>query len=266
VVERLSKGEGFVEYENKILTRHGQTPLVTWSNTHLRNSAGQIEFIIATGIDITERRRLETQLLHVSGREQRRIGQDLHDGLGQHLTGIELMSQVLEQSLARKKRPEAAQAAKIAQHVREAIRQTKSLARGLSPVDLEHNGLMSALQELCASTAEFSRIQCVFECPDPILVEDNTAATNLYRIAQEAVNNAVKHGRAKKIVVRLAGANGERVLSVANDGARMPTNVGTSGMGLQIMRHRAERMGGSLEIESPPDGGVVVRCKFGGGV
>lgn len=267
VFDKLVSGEAFNEHQNRIRTRSGQMPLITWSNTHLRNSAGKIEFVIATGIDITERRRLEAQLLDVSGREQRRIGQDLHDGLGQHLTGIELMSQCLEQALAKKKRPEALQAAKIAQHVREAIRQTKSLARGLSPVDLDLNGLMSALQELCASTSEICRVECVFDCPEPILVKDHLAATNLYRIAQEAVNNAVKHGRARRIVVRLSRAGeGERCLSIADDGEGFAKNGVQPGMGLQIMRHRAATIGGRLEIAAEPRKGVEVRCTFNAGL
>lgn len=267
VLDKLVRGEAFNEHQNRIRTRSGQNPVITWSNTHLRNSAGEIEFVIATGIDITERRRLETQLLEVSGREQRRIGQDLHDGLGQHLTGIELMSECLEQALSKKKRPESVQAAKIAQHVRDAIRQTKSLARGLSPVELDRNGLMSALQELCASTSEICRIQCSFDCPEPVMIENNQSATNLYRIAQEAVNNAVKHGRPKKIQVRLGRTGeGECFLAIADDGAGLPKNEMRQGMGLQIMKHRAATLGGRLEIVSAPGSGTEVRCTFNAGL
>jgi two-component system, LuxR family, sensor kinase FixL len=220
-----------------------------------------------TGIvrDITARRRAEQQILEISGREQRRIGQDLHDGLGQHLTGIELLSQCLEQDLARAKRPEAAQAAKISKHVREAILQTKSLARGLSPVDLEQHGMMFALQELCRSTSELCRVKCRFECPKPIAIPDNTMATHLYRIAQEAVNNAVKHGRAAEITVTLAEAERDQLLLSIRDNGRgfTPGREGKeNGMGMGIMKYRAGVIGGALEVSSATDQGTQVRCIF----
>jgi signal transduction histidine kinase len=206
---------------------------------------------------------LERQILEISGREQRRIGQDLHDGLGQHLTGIELLSQCLEQDLARSKRPEAAQAAKISRHVRDAVLQTKSLARGLSPVDVEQHGMMFALQELCRSTSEICRVKCRFECPKPIAITNNTIATHLYRIAQEAVNNAVKHGRAREIVVSLAeGKRDQYNLSIRDSGQGFTPGdeAKKSGMGLGIMRYRASVIGATLEIVSAAGEGTEVRC------
>src|SRR5207247_1436366 len=134
--------------------------------------------------DITERKRLEKEILEISDREQRRIGQGLHDGLCQHLAGIELMSQVLEQNLAKKSEASATQAGRIARHVREAISQTRMLARGLSPVSIEANGLMSALEELAATITELFHIECLFESKEPILISDNAVATHLYRITQ----------------------------------------------------------------------------------
>ncbi len=226
------------------------------------NLAGRRLF---TGIvrDITARRELERQILEISGREQRRIGQDLHDGLGQHLTGIELLSQCLEQDLARSKRPEAAQAAKISKHVRDAILHTKSLARGLSPVDLERQGLMHALQELCRSTVELCGVKCHFECPNPISIPDNSVATHLYRIAQEAVNNAVKHGKSREITLKLVEATGDQYLLSIRDAGRgfAPQQSGKEiGMGLRIMKYRASVIGGTLEVISTPGKGSEVRC------
>jgi signal transduction histidine kinase len=209
------------------------------------------------------RKRLEEQILEISGREQRRIGQDLHDGLGQHLTGIELMTLCLEQALKSKSRPEAEQAAKISKHVREAIQQTKALARGLSPVELDRHGLMAALQELASSTCDLCRIDCSFECPQQVHVEDNVLATQLYRIAQEAVNNAVKHGRARKIIIRLMPApRNTATLLVRDDGAGFDQNLGNAGMGLGIMRYRASVIAASLELCSSPGKGTEVRCTF----
>src|SRR6185503_17562674 len=151
--------------------------------------------------DITEQKRLEKEVLQISELEQRRIGQDLHDGICQHLAGIEMMSQVLEQNLEKKSKAQAAQAEKIATHVRDVIAQTRSLARGLSPLVLESEGLMAALAELAANTEKLFRVKCQFECPTPVYLHDLLTATHLFRIAQEAVTNAVKHGKAKEIEI-----------------------------------------------------------------
>jgi signal transduction histidine kinase len=247
-----------------VKTRGGEIRRITWSNTHIRHAQEPDGFIIKTGIDVTERRRLEEQILEISGREQRRIGQDLHDGLGQHLTGIELMLQYLEQTLSSKKRPEAEQAAKISEYVRAAIRQTKNLARGLAPVELERNGLMAALKQLCASTAEICRIRCRFDCPEQIPVENNSVAIQLYRIAQEAVNNSVRHGRATEVLVRLARLpDGHRaVLEIQDNGGGFDPGRAQRGMGLEIMRYRASVINARLEIASRPGAGTRVECCF----
>ncbi len=263
VFERIRAGETEIQRQGKLRTKNGEIRLIAWSNTQIVGDSGESGFVLKTGIDITERRRLEEQIIEISGREQRRIGQDLHDGLGQHLTGIELMTQCLAQALQAKKRPEAEQATKITNHVREAIRQSKALARGLSPVELDRHGLMSAIKELASSTKDLCRVECIFECPEEIHIEDNLLATQLYRIAQEAVNNAVKHGRARRIVVRLA-LEGKRtaVLLVRDDGVGFDPKVSASGMGLGIMRYRAAVIAASLQITSSPHLGTEMRCTF----
>jgi signal transduction histidine kinase len=210
-----------------------------------------------------ERKNLEQQILEISEREQRRIGQDLHDGLGQHLTGIELMTQTLEQKLSGKSKPEAAQAAKIAQHVRDAIRQTRALARGLSPVELDANGLMSALDELAANVQNMFRVHCAFRCDQPVLIAENTVATHLFRIAQEAVSNAIKHGKARHIEIALTALPERLVLAVKDNGAGMPSDLShVTGMGLRIMHYRAAVIGGSLAIQRDLHGGTTVACSI----
>src|SRR6185369_11289897 len=139
--------------------------------------------------DISERKQLEKEIIEVSNREQQRIGQDLHDGLCQELAGIQLMCQVLEQKLDGRSKPEAKQVGEIAEHIRDAISHTRKLARGLSPVEFEPNGLMSAFHELCPHITKLFRTECRFECPQPVLVRNNVFATHLYRIAQESINN-----------------------------------------------------------------------------
>ena len=218
--------------------------------------------------DITERKRveeLERTLLSISEREQTRIGQDLHDGLGQHLAGIELMSQVLEQNLSTKKlKTEAARAADIARHVRDAISQTRSLARGLSPFVLESEGLLSALKELAERTATVFRVHCEFHCAAvPKIAE--AASNHLYRIAQESVSNAIKHGKAKRIGIELVAqgvpAEPQLVLTIKDDGVGMPALLPKNrGIGLRIMQYRADMLGGTLTAERDPAGGTIVRC------
>ena len=213
--------------------------------------------------EITERKHLEQEILEISGREQRRIGQDLHDGLCQQLAGIELLAQVLEQKLTPKSPAEARRAAEIAGHVREAIGHTRRLARGLSPVELESDGLMSALGELALNIEKLFGIQCRFECAERFPVRNNAVATHLYRIAQEAINNAIRHGRARLVEIRLGRTEGRPCLVVTDDGSGfVEPDPKYDGMGLRIMRHRASVIGGRLEIRRCKPRGTEVRCCF----
>ena len=209
--------------------------------------------------DITERKRLEKEILEISEREQRRIGQDLHDGLCQQLAGIEMLSQVLAQRLAPKAKDASARAAEIAKAVRESISQTRLLARGLSPVTLESEGLMSALAELALNTEKMFRVHCFFDCPEVVKFNEHAAATHLFRIAQEAVSNAIKHGKAKKISIQLSADAGHLRLRVSDNGLGFPKKfAGGTGMGLRIMQSRIGMVGGSLTIERQPTGGTSV--------
>ena len=215
--------------------------------------------------DLTHRKQLESEVLEISDREQRRIGQDLHDGLGQHLTGIELMSQVLEQRLTSTRSKDtaslAAEAGKIARHVREAIGQTRSLARGLCPVVLESEGLMAALAQLASQAEQMFQIQCQFECDRPVLVTEPAIATHLYRITQEAVSNAVKHGKARRVHIRLRATSERIILLVKDHGVGLPKTLPKDkGMGLRIMQYRAGIIGGSVVVKRDPEGGTSVLC------
>lgn len=251
------------EYETHWLTREGGQRRIAWSSTILPRCDGSAQYMIATGIDITERRRLQQSILEVSGREQRRIGQDLHDGLGQHLTGIAFMSKVLEQKLAEKSSAETADADKILRLVNEAISKTRELARGLSPVVSEAHGLMSALGQLASEIEDLFRISCRCECHDPVLINDVNISTHLYHIAQEAVNNAIKHGRAQHIVIRLAASNDTGTLTIRDDGAGFPIPAPKeTGMGLHIMAYRANMLGGTLQAGPGESGGTQVQCSF----
>jgi two-component system sensor kinase FixL len=213
--------------------------------------------------DITERKRLEKEILEISDLEQRRIGQDLHDGLCQQLAGIELMSEALARTLRKESHAAGPQAAKITEHLREAIAATRRLARGLSPVSLEANGLMSALQELVLAVTKLFRTECRYQCGTPVLVRDNATATHVYRIAQEAITNAVRHGKARLVVVTLERQVDKARLTVTDDGIGLPRDLTDGpGMGLRIMKYRAGVIGASLEIHSQPGRGTTVACTF----
>src|SRR3984957_3822884 len=251
------------DYQTHWLTRDGGSRLITWSSTILVGKTGEKSHVIVTGIDITERQRLEKAILEVSAREQRRIGEDLHDGLGQHLTGIAFMSKVLESKLSEHSLPESTDAAKIVKLVNEAINKTRELSRGLLPVVSDAYGLMSALTRHAEEIQDLFRITCRFECSEPVLIYDVNVATHLYHIAREAVNNAIKHGHPGHVVIGLFVENGEGTLSVQDDGAGIsdaPSNQ--KGMGLNIMNYRANMIGGSLDIRKNFTGGTSVVCLF----
>jgi len=251
------------DYEGHLVRRDGTRRLISWSSTGLPGNDGAPAYIIATGIDITERKHLEKAILEVSGREQRRIGQDLHDGLGQHLTGIAFMSKVQEQKLLEKRLPEAGDAGKIVQLVNEAINKTRELARGLLQVVSDAQWLMSALQQWAGEVEDLFGISCRFECFAPVLIHDDTVATHLYYVAREAVNNAIKHGHANHIVIRLAADDQQGALTITDDGSGIIDNPANNrGMGRHLMNYRARVIGGALEIERAATGGTVVMCLF----
>jgi PAS domain S-box-containing protein len=213
--------------------------------------------------DISERKRMEKSILDISAREQRRIGQDLHDGLGQLLTGVAFMSKVQEQRLAEREAPEAADATKIVSLVNDAIRKTRELSRGLLPVVSDSFGLMSALQRYAGEIQDLFGVSCRFHCEAPVLIHDEAKATHLYHIAQEAVNNAIKHGRSKNIMMHLYAGQDRGTLIVRDDGVGinpLPRNHG--GMGLHIMKYRAGMIGGALELRRDSVNGTIVTCMF----
>jgi signal transduction histidine kinase len=169
------------------------------------------------------------------------------------------MSQVLEQKLGALSRTDAARAGEIARHVRDAIAQTRALARGLSPVTLESEGLASALQELAANAEKMFGVTCRVEAGDPVPVEKPPAATHLYRIAQEAVSNAIKHGKARQIVIHLESSGERTVLSITDNGTGLPPALPKpQGMGLRIMEYRAGIIGGRLSIKNSASGATVI--------
>ncbi len=221
------------------------------------------ELILRLGVDVTERRRLEREVAEASRMEQRRIGQDLHDTLGQELAGIAFQSKALAMKLARGSGEGAEEAQLISETVRRAIDHARAMARGLCPVETGAQGLMTALDELATSTRKLYGLDCVFECPAPVRIADHAVATHAYQIAREAVTNAVRHGKPKKVAIRLAGADGMVRLEVSDDGTGMAKDMTEdAGMGLRIMKHRAAVIGGALDVQTAPREGTTVTCVF----
>jgi len=211
--------------------------------------------------EIAERERLERDLLEVGERERRRLGYDLHDGLCQHLTGTAMAVHVLKEKLARRRLPEAEEAEKAVSLIEEGIQLSHSMAKGLQPVDIQSSGLMQALQDFARSTTELFKVSCRFECDSPVPFADVDAANQLYRIVQEATSNAIKHGRASRIVISLDVDEDGTTLRIADNGTGIrPMAQRPGGMGLKIMAQRAQLIGGRLTVSSNPQGGTVISC------
>ncbi len=210
--------------------------------------------------DLTDRKRMELEILQISGREQRRIGQDLHDGLGQQLTGMGFLCKVLADNLQRSGAAEYQDANKLCQLLNEALVQARGLARGLQPVE-DAADLPAALDELAHNIEEVFGISCRVDCGRGLRILDAEAATHLYRIAQEATNNAVRHGHARNIHIILDSVDGRTTLLVRDDGAGFPAQPG-DGIGLKTMEYRARMIGAVLALRPTSDAatGVAVTC------
>jgi|GEM_PF-1986492 len=209
--------------------------------------------------EVTIRRNLQNQIMDISEREQRRIGQDIHDGLGQQLTGIAMLADALQDKLKSKKLDEAEDSRRVLLLLQQARSQTRRLSHGLQPVPPDPDGLMISLKELAESVTNLG-VDCRFQCPVPIHLSDNLKATHLFRIAQEAVGNALRHAQCQKIRLSLASANGSLRLEIRNDGRKflLRQKKKSRGMGLQLMKFRSEAMGGSLLVHPLSPGGALI--------
>ncbi|MBN2333641.1 MAG: cache domain-containing protein [Deltaproteobacteria bacterium] len=208
--------------------------------------------------EISERQRLERELLNISEREKQKFGRILHDDLCPHLIGIEAMTKVLKEKLDKEQTPQANLAEKIRGFIRQAIDKTRRLARGLMPVDPAAHGLETSLAEMAEIVAEIYNVACSFECEAIRIPEDSEVATHIYYIVHEAVHNAVKHGQAKNIVVRLTMTAETLRVEIADDGRGLPENLNPKGMGLRILQYRTDCLRGSLTVDNLPGKGVKI--------
>lgn len=228
----------------------------------VRDPDGAVVGFIGVATNITEQQRLERQILEISDREQARIGQDIHDGLCQQLVSVAFDANSLERQLATAQRPERGLAERIASYMDKAITEARQLSRGLFPIRLEGDGLALALEELAQTTRERFGVQCTLTSDKRAREKDPVVATHLYRIAQEAINNALKHGHARLIQIRLSWSEAGLELAVEDDGNGLnPDAVGQShGMGLHIMEYRARSIGARFAVGPGSRGGTLVSC------
>jgi len=263
MLERLARKEWLHDYRMRLPRKDRRSFLHAlvdanglWENGKLIHTHWFIR-------DVTQRVELEKEILAISDRERQRIGQDLHDDLCQQLTGIEFLNRALEQRLQAGSPAEAAQAKEIGHLTRRAITYARELAHGMLPVEMHSDGLTGALRDLALRTKELFRIDCRFRGQTPVPIHDSAAQIHLYRIAQEAVRNALKHGKARQIAIGLKTGEEKIVLSVRDNGAGLPLKLSKSkGLGLRIMDHRARLLGGSLLVRKSQQGGTAVLCSI----
>ncbi|MFM7143163.1 MAG: PAS domain S-box protein [Alphaproteobacteria bacterium] len=257
-------------FETRVLTADGRFVPIEISLNYVDQS-GQ-GFIFGWFHDISDRKRLEAAVIEAAAHEQHRIGHDLHDGLGSYLGGVAFKAKALEQGLAKSDAgPLAEKASEIVKLLAGAMSQVRRLARGLDPVDVERFGLSKALEKLASDTIESYGIACTFASRPAEPAVDLAVARETYRIAQEAIHNAIRHGQAKNVDVRLE-ADAETVQLVVKDDGKgfrhaepfattNPRSSDSSGMGLRIMRYRAHTVGGEVYIDSEPGRGTEIRVE-----
>jgi two-component system CheB/CheR fusion protein len=225
-------------------------------------AVSEIEHLkLFTGIhrDLTERKQLERDVVEAASLQQRRIGQDLHDTVGQELTALSILARGLVEALRTDPATAMQLVERMGQGLQRSQQELRAVLHGLLPVAVDSEGLMAALTDLADRTQQEGNVTCTFDCPEPVSLADNLTATHLYLIAQEAVHNAVKHGKPRNVRISLR-SNAVLVLRVQCDGIGMPAGPGNGGLGLRIMRNRAAIIGATLTIEPAEPTGTVVTC------
>jgi signal transduction histidine kinase len=240
--------------------------VVIWLLQKLRSLLDELENRIrqrtaALRHEMKARERLEKEVTEAAERESHRIGHELHDSLCQHLTAISLALQVLRGKLATESSSRSKDVDQAVNLVEQGIDLTRKIAKGLFPLELEGEGLAAALLELSTATARNHNLACEFKCDPSVRLSDSTTATHLYRIAQEAVTNAIKHGHVSRIAIEFARREAGRTLSIRDDGIGLPAPLPESrGIGLRIMSSRAGMIGGRLSVKNCAEGGTIVTC------
>ncbi len=266
LTERLLKGDNIEFFETQRLTKNNRILDISLTATVLKDEKENPFIITTTERDISERRGLEKEILEISERERALISQELHDSMGQSLTGIAVKCKALALDFKDKSSELMKDALIISRLANKAIAQTRDLVRMLYPIDIKTGGLVSALKTLASNIEETMRVTCRFQCGKSVSVKNLVEAKQIYRIIQEAITNAIKHGKAETINIKLRSTKKGIVLSVENDGLDFPKlSPRSKGLGLKIMKYRTDLIGGSLDIRKGDKGGTVVTCIFPNG-
>jgi PAS domain S-box-containing protein len=259
----LFRGQDNPPVEVRVSGAHGEPLIMEVRSTATRDAEGRVERVIITATDMTEHRRLEQEILRIAEEEQATIGHNLHDGIGQTLTGIFSLSKLLELELQGDARKSAA---RISELIEQAVGEVRRMSHGLSPVSVRHRGLVGGLKLLAETVRTDFHVPVESEI-ETVRMQDREHEANVFRIAQEAINNAVRHGKPRLIRIhlrRLDAARGELVVQDNGRGMELPggPNGSGNGIGLRVMQHRAHLIGGTLQITSRPGKGVKVTCRF----
>lgn len=226
----------------------------------LRQLAGDLSYGIISLRTRAERSQLQQEMISISERAKRMIAQELHDGLCQHLAGTAMMASLLHRRLVQSGSPEADHANEICGLLSTSVQEARNLAHGLHPVKSEPTGLMDALTVMAGSVTKLFHVRCSLRCATPVYIDNEVTATHLFRIAQESVNNAMKHGQADRVVIGLFYAEDGLVLAIRDNGVGIAPDPPASGMGMQIMRHRASLIGATVTVRRAGKRGTLVRC------
>jgi two-component system, LuxR family, sensor kinase FixL len=266
VMDELSPAElsERVDVLYRIVRTDGETRWIHDVAVPLRDESGNVRRVLGVAEDVTERRELEREIADAATHEQQRLSRDLHDSIGQELTGLTMMAVKLARALEDHSPANAQAAAALVDGLKRTLQQVRRISRGLAPVDIEAGGLTVALAQLAEQTRLMATTECIFRCENPVVLRDPGVANHLYRIAQEAITNAIKHAHARTITIVLDADSRFCRLTVEDDGQGIdPSHNGSGqGTGLRIMQYRANLIGAQFRVEQVSTGGTRIRCRI----
>ena len=261
VMATLARGEHVEQLETERIRKDGKRRTVALTISPMRDGTGKVVSASVTGRDISRRKELEREIVEIQSLEQRRIAQDLHDSVSQELTALNIIAGDMAETLKSDPLHATQLVKRLVVGLERSQQELRAVMRGLQPVSVDAEGLMAALSDLADRTRQKDKLTCIFDCAEPVTIEDNLIATHLYLVAQEAVHNAVKHARCQNIRVSVVSDH-LLVLRIQDDGIGIPDQPAEihGGLGLRIMRNRAAIIGATLTIERALPTGTVVTC------